>query len=817
MSVSTALKGLLLGGIILALGACRDDAERAEAHYQKALELIEEGDTVRASIEFRNVFQRDGAHLEARATYAAMLREIGDTEQSYRQYLRLVEQDPGHVEGRIALAEMALSFQNWEEARWHGTRVLERAPDAPEAGVIALNLDYLAAIEAEEIGARQAVAQRTRALLESDPDNLLLQRLVIDSLIRDFDFEDALDVIDASLATNPDSKLLHDTRLQVLAALERYEAFEAQLQDMLVRFPEDEELQWVLLRFYLSRDDTASAQSYLTNLSDTADKPETREQALLALVRLLMAREGPQAAMAELDRIIEAQEGDTAPYRALRASAQFESGDRAAGIKEIESLLSEDLSLIDRGRYQMVLAQMLLQDGDTAAAQGLVDAVLGADPNQTDALKMRAVWLIEEDDTQSAIRNLRTVLDETPEDIVALTLIASAHARAGNRELSREFLSLAAQASGSAPAETQRYARALIEDERYLLAEEALIAALRLDRSDIDLLSLLGLVHLRMSDWAQAENVERRLREIGTEEAVAQANRLHAALLAQRGNTEEVINFLKGLASLAGDSDVGAQAAVIQAHLESGDVDGALALAEKISSDNPDNLSYVLVLASVQAGAGQLDPAEANFRRVLEARPEALEGWVGLIRVLDAQNQEEAVQSALKDAQTALPESLDLLWIQAGFLEEAGDFEGAIALYEQLYEQENDSLVVANNLASLISTYRTSDEDLNRAYEIARRLRGSDFAPFQDTYGWIAYRRGQYDDALDHLEPAVQGLPDNALVHYHLGMTYLALERSSDALERLRQAVELAGPEDDRAQFVQAREQIEALEAKAAE
>jgi tetratricopeptide (TPR) repeat protein len=114
---------------------------------------------------------------------------------------------------------------------------------------------------------------------------------------------------------------------------------------------------------------------------------------------------------------------------------------------------------------------------------------------------------------------------------------------------------------------------------------------------------------------------------------------------------------------------------------------------------------------------------------------------------------------------------------------------------------------MANNLASLISTYREDQESLERAYTIARRLRGSDVPPFQDTYGWIAYRRGEYEEALAHLEPAAAALPEDPLVQYHLGMTYLALGRGEEALEFSCAArCELAGPDDPRPQFEIARD-----------
>ena len=64
---------------------------------------------------------------------------------------------------------------------------------------------------------------------------------------------------------------------------------------------------------------------------------------------------------------------------------------------------------------------------------------------------------------------------------------------------------------------------------------------------------------------------------------------------------------------------------------------------------------------------------------------------------------------------------------------------------------------------------------------------------FQDTYGWIEYRRGNYDEALASLEPAAKGLPEDPLVQYHLGKTYLALERPAEARAALERALEIAG------------------------
>ena len=145
----------------------------------------------------------------------------------------------------------------------------------------------------------------------------------------------------------------------------------------------------------------------------------------------------------------------------------------------------------------------------------------------------------------------------------------------------------------------------------------------------------------------------------------------------------------------------------------------------------------------------------------------------------------ETLDHAL-DVLAALPDSPNLQLRKAGELEHRGDVDGAIALYEALYEANSDSPLLANNLASLLASARTDAASLTRAEVIARRLRGTEVPAFQDTYGWIATRIGNPDEALRYLEPASARLPDDLAVGYHLAMTYAALGREAEALALLQ-------------------------------
>ena len=137
------------------------------------------------------------------------------------------------------------------------------------------------------------------------------------------------------------------------------------------------------------------------------------------------------------------------------------------------------------------------------------------------------------------------------------------------------------------------------------------------------------------------------------------------------------------------------------------------------------------------------------------------------------------------------PDSFAMHLTYAGVLEQKGDYEAAIAEYEILLKQDPGSLIVANNLASLLSDRRTDKASLERAYSLAAVLRKSQIPNFKDTLGWIDYLRGDYKSATGLLEEAAAAMPNRAMVQYHLGMSYVATGQVGKASEQFKKALAL--------------------------
>ena len=800
--------GVLALTAILLLAGCESDEERAARFFESGMELFEAGDVDRAMVEFRNALSRDGNHEQARLMFARISLEQGHTRRAVDSYVRLVEHNPELLEGRIALAEIAAFNQAWEDAERHGRAAFELAPENVDAQAVNLVLDYRQALLEGDDEARGALVAQAEALVLERPDSVLLRNVLVDGRTWQGDLRGALEQIDLALEIEPEHKPLYYSKLSVLGQIGDEAAIEAHLREMVTKFPDDDDIKAALIRYFVSTDDMQKAEDFFREVAD----PNAEEVGpYLAFIRFLSETRGDAAAIQELDRTAETS-AHASILRSVRAGLKFDIGEREAAIAEMESVLAAEPPASLANDLKVALAQMLAANGNEVGARRRVEEVLAADPGNAEALKMRAGWLLEADEIDEAISVLRQALDTQPSDVEAIEALATAYSRAGSHELSRDTRALAVTTSNHAPGPTLRYAAVLIEGGRLRTAESILVDALRNAPENVALLAELGRVYLIEQDFSRGQGVVRRLETLATDEALSVARDLRLGLLSAQERTGELLALVEEMSS-ADDADAKARALLIRIRLADGDMQGALSVAEEAHQARPGDLDAHLMLAATRAAIGDLEGAIEDYRFLIgEGRGDGAVHRLLTVALL-SNGEEEAARAALEAGLSAFPDDPDLLWMQASLMEQAGDIDGAIAIYEALYETNSASPLIANNLASLLATWRSEDaETLERAFNIARRLRGTEVPEFQDTYGWIVHLRGESEDALDYLEPAADALRDDAIVQYHYAMALLGAGRQDEAREQFRQALDVAGESDTRPQLEAAREALDSLQ-----
>jgi tetratricopeptide (TPR) repeat protein len=85
-------------------------------------------------------------------------------------------------------------------------------------------------------------------------------------------------------------------------------------------------------------------------------------------------------------------------------------------------------------------------------------------------------------------------------------------------------------------------------------------------------------------------------------------------------------------------------------------------------------------------------------------------------------------------------------------------------------------------------------EEAERLIKAALRAK-PDSGHIIDSLGWVYYKQGLYDKAVEELQRAFEKVPTDATVAEHLGDAYLKQGRHREALQIYRRALDLENPD----------------------
>lgn len=132
------------------------------------------------------------------------------------------------------------------------------------------------------------------------------------------------------------------------------------------------------------------------------------------------------------------------------------------------------------------------------------------------------------------------------------------------------------------------------------------------------------------------------------------------------------------------------------------------------------------------------------------------------------------------------------LWAQTGLvLDHLGRAAESDRAYETALRLDPDHPLSNNNLAYSLAV---RGMELQRAHKLATKAVEAQprNASFLDTYGWILFGLGKYDDAAEYLEKATNAGGASATVYEHLGDCYRKLGMNDEAAAAYRAALELS-------------------------
>lgn len=178
--------------------ACGDSTEKESTYIERGKALYEEGNHVKARLEFKNALQINPKGIDARYYTALIDEREGQWQKAFANFKLVAEQQPDHLQAQLKVGQFYLAAKQMDKAEEQGEIVKKLSPEDP--GVIV----FLATLDLRNDKLEEAKSGAEAALAKA-PDNVAGRILLVRALQRLGKIDDAISEIDILLKSEPDS------------------------------------------------------------------------------------------------------------------------------------------------------------------------------------------------------------------------------------------------------------------------------------------------------------------------------------------------------------------------------------------------------------------------------------------------------------------------------------------------------------------------------------------------------------------------------------------------------------------------------------
>jgi Tfp pilus assembly protein PilF len=140
-----------------------------------------------------------------------------------------------------------------------------------------------------------------------------------------------------------------------------------------------------------------------------------------------------------------------------------------------------------------------------------------------------------------------------------------------------------------------------------------------------------------------------------------------------------------------------------------------------------------------------------------------------------------------------------------------GDVSSQLEEYEISDDSYEKALVIEPNNALVLNNYAyylsVRNLELNRAEKMSKKsnILDENNAAYQDTYAWIMYQKGDYNEALKWMEKAIISAGDDssAEMYDHYGDILLKLNQKDKAIKNWEKSLEIDSNRKETTQKIQ--------------
>ena len=732
-SCLTSLSALALVLALMSTGCAR--ASRAQRSFESGKRYFEQQKFAEAAIEFQKSLKRNPKSWEPRYYLALSEVKLGQLQDAYRNLTAIVDLQPSFVPAHLELADLFLLNGKTEEAR-------------------------------QQVGAVQSL----------DPNDARAQAILARSYLLDKDFSRSVEEFEKAKQLAPRSALVWAQSGLAKIGTKQYGPAEKDFRRALELEPENPENYQNLANLLRITSRASEVEPILKHSVDT--HPKSLEFSLV--LADFYYREGRLNDINNLFAGLKSRAGDFPHLNQRLGDFWIWRNEVGWAAKEFEAEQATKPSLL----VQKKLIGAYLTLGRIDDAERLNKELLNKEAYDIEGHAFEGALAYFHNHFNAATEELQMVLKEEPKSLLAKYYLGLSWMALQRPEQARSAFFDCVQLN-------EKFLQAYLRLGDLAVATKDWQSALEYANKAIEISPRLPDGHLLMAqaymgrgDLAKAEPIIKAAEKVPNlssqfHEIAAQFYTLKKDDAAASTQYEEALaRTTQPLPTLVRYTDFLA---------ERGHIPTAIERAKQWTAKNPQP-DYYELLARLFMREQKFEEAEAACRKAVELDPRrgVSHFWLG-----ETFRQRGRWQEALTQYDETIrlsPNQIPPYLFAGNLLIEQAQYEKAKLYFEKALKQEPGSTQAQYALARW---YGDRSENLDLALSMAQELKKTlpQDPHASDLLGWIYYQKGVYRTALDQLRPAAGALPDDAVVQYHLGMTYAQIGETQKARQALRQAL----------------------------
>ncbi len=743
--------------VIFVLAACGGAESRKEKYLQSGHDHYHNDDCKKAKLEYRNVLQIDPKTVDALIGLSRCEIEDKEWRSAYQLLLGALENDPNSIDAKTDLAKIHLIAGDNSKAY----EMLEEVFEIETNNATAIALRGIFHLKNNTLTAARTDSELS---LSIENHNLTAITLLSSLGVKTGDVPKAITHIEQQLdiaeLTKRERKELQLMSIALYSQLNDTANIIRIYSNLIEQYPDNNTYKYRLAGIYAEDGKIDDAENILVSNIETSDDK-------LAYVSFLNKYKTANQATEQLKEY--AQNGDGKLNLALaRRYKQLDENELA---EEILADLANNISEPEHIEAKNELALIALKANDADTTFKLVGEVLAEQPTNIRALIMRGSIAVARRDAPAAIADFRTVLRDQPTNTYAIRQLAVAYILNDQRDLAKELLQKAVTIDSNDKSLGLLYARLQGTDQEFDSAIDTVNELLKNEQDDLETIKTLFDLQIANEDYSGAKLTAESMKAAMEDNPLGYY--LTGVLLQNENNpTAAEQQYLIALEKQPRANE--ALSGLIRLYLSQQLEDKAISYLQTTIEKDPEYLIPYNLLGEVALSKKDYSLAVESFESAIEVNDQWWIPYRGLSLAYLAQGNRA---EALKILENGFENSsgTERLGIElANIYYQQGDRDKAIKTYNSIIKKVPTSIVAKNNLAMLLVDENSTDDEINSALEYSVELETIEQAASLDTAGWVNYKAGNIEKAIDLLNKAIVLAPEAGELHYHLGMAYAA-------------------------------------------